>query len=150
MTVIFDCHAPLECRYELEKGANKIQIFTKLVPNNFTEAFSPTLIVEAIDRSLARMEMQQIDCVQIMWWDFKERDIMPTLKALKALTLDEATIDEATGEVTVTALAKVRSIGLLNFPYRAILDAIQMGIPVTMVQVRLKKSTVPILCAPPV
>lgn len=86
------------------------------------------------------MEAQQLDLVQLMWWDFMERDIMPTLKVLKALTLDEATINPDTGEVTVTALAKIRAVGLLNFPYRAILDAIQMGIPVTLVQVRSRPS----------
>jgi aryl-alcohol dehydrogenase-like predicted oxidoreductase len=127
--------ATFKRRYELERGPDKIQIFTKLVPNIFTDAFNPQLVVDAVERSLGRMETAQLDMVQIMWWDFKERDIMPTLKALKALTLDDATVDPETREVTINAPAKVKAIGLLNFPYRAILDALQMGIPVTSVQI---------------
>eukprot|EP00873_Tetraselmis_striata_P008526 jgi/Tetstr1/428790/TSEL_018777.t1 len=127
--------ATFKRRYELERGPDKIQIFTKLVPNIFTDQFDPSLVTAAVDRSLARMETPQLDCVQIMWWDFQERDIMPTLKALKALTLDDATVDPETKEVTINAPAKVKAVGLLNFPHRAILDAIQMGIPVTMVQI---------------
>eukprot|EP00951_Prasinocladus_malaysianus_P013799 scaffold104834_cov41-Prasinocladus_malaysianus.AAC.1 len=126
--------ATFKRRYELERGPNKIQIFTKLIPNIFTDVFSPKLVTDAVDRCLARMELQQLDLVQILWWDFQEKDIIPTLKALKVLTLDDATVNEETGEVTVNSLAKVRAIGLLNFPYRAILDALQQGIPVTSVQ----------------
>mmetsp|Transcript_36018 Transcript_36018/g.101993 ORF Transcript_36018/g.101993 Transcript_36018/m.101993 type:complete len:511 (-) Transcript_36018:159-1691(-) len=127
--------ATFKRRYEAERGPDKVQIFTKLIPNIFTDTFTPSLVTEAVDRQLARMELQQLDLVQIMWWDFKEKDVIPTLKALKALTLDDATINPETGEVTMNALAKVRAIGLLNFPYRAILDAIQTGIPVTLVQI---------------
>lgn len=126
--------ATFKRRYEFERGADKIQIFTKLVPNIFTDKFEPKLVVDAIDRSLSRMQFTQLDLVQLFWWDFKEKDIMPTLKALKQLTLDEVAINPDTNEVTIVTPAKIKAIGLLDFPYRAILDAIQMGIPVTLVQ----------------
>uniref|UniRef100_A0A061R728 Aldo keto reductase n=1 Tax=Tetraselmis sp. GSL018 TaxID=582737 RepID=A0A061R728_9CHLO len=127
--------ATFKRRYEMERGPNRVQIFTKLVPNIFSGLFSPQLVTAAVDRSLARMELQQIDMVQVRWWDLRERDVVPTLKAVKALTIDEGDVDPETGAVSVTAPAKVRAVGLLDFPFRGVLDAIQMGIPVTMVQV---------------
>lgn len=44
-------------------------------------------------------------------------------------------VNEETGEATVTEPKKVGGLGLVDFPARAVLSAIQSGVPVTSVQI---------------
>jgi len=49
----------------------------------------------------------------------QEHDVLPTLKALQALTEDKLeVIDPSTGELAIVEPKKVRAIGLVDFPPR--------------------------------
>eukprot|EP00200_Dunaliella_tertiolecta_P005346 CAMPEP_0202357714 /NCGR_PEP_ID=MMETSP1126-20121109/11636_1 /ASSEMBLY_ACC=CAM_ASM_000457 /TAXON_ID=3047 /ORGANISM="Dunaliella tertiolecta, Strain CCMP1320" /LENGTH=540 /DNA_ID=CAMNT_0048950661 /DNA_START=137 /DNA_END=1759 /DNA_ORIENTATION=+ len=127
-------------RYEKERGPNKIQILTKLVPNHFQDGyicqeFVPAVIERVRGNVFGYESTEPLDLVQLHWWDVKEHDVLPTLKALQALTEDKLeVVDPTTGELAIAEPKKVRAIGLVDFPPRAILSAIQAGVPVVSLQ----------------
>jgi hypothetical protein len=48
----------------------------------------------------------------------QEGDVLPTLKAMQALTEDKLDVNEESGEVSIAEPKKVRAIGLVDFPHR--------------------------------
>ncbi|GMH36134.1 hypothetical protein BSKO_04002 [Bryopsis sp. KO-2023] len=120
-------------RYELERGANKIQIFTKFVPNVFREDYVVEHVEQAIDKMRENLQVEIVDMVQVYWWDFEGHDPVPTLRALQKLKEDKVEVDPDSGAQTVTAPKKIKAIGLVDFPARAIKDAIHAGVDATSV-----------------
>ena len=54
---------------------------------------------------------------------------------LQKLSEDKIEVNEESGEVTITEPKKIRGIGFVDFPARAIISAIQSGVPVVAVQI---------------
>lgn len=131
--------AAFKRRCDAERGPGKVQIFTRIVPNIFSPSYSPAVIEPLIDRVRATLfgaeSAEPLDFVQLYWWDPKDCDVLPTLKALQKLSEDKLEINEETGEATVTEPKKIRGVGLVDFPARAIVSAIQAGVPVVAVQI---------------
>lgn len=59
-------------------------------------------------------------------WSPNEVNFLPTLKALQKLSEDRLEVSEESGEVSVAEPKKVRGIGLVDFPARAVLQAVQV------------------------
>ncbi len=63
--------------------------------------------------------------------------MLPTLKVLQKLSEDKLEVNEESGDVSISEPKKVRGVGLVDFPARAVLSAIQAGVPVVAVQIPL-------------
>ena len=72
---------------------------------------------------------------QLYWWDPKDVEVLPTHKVLQKLSEDKIEVNEESGEVTVTEPKKIKGVGFVDFPARAVIQAIQAGVPVTAVQI---------------
>jgi len=127
-------------RYEKERGAGRIQVLTKLLPNIFQDGYSPALLEPLVDKMRTTLygeeSVEPLDFLQLYWWDPKEHEVLlATLKALQKLSEDKLEINEESGDATVAEPKKVRGLGLVDFPPRAIVTAIQAGVPVTAVSI---------------
>ncbi|KAL6758295.1 radial spoke protein 5 [Haematococcus lacustris] len=127
-------------RYDRERGPGKVQLLTRLVPNIFQDGYSGPSFVEAVvDRIRAAVlppeSQEPLDLVQLFWWDVQEGDAVATLKALQALTEDKLDLSEEGEQVAVLEPRKVRAIGLVDFPSRAVISAIQAGVPVVSLSI---------------
>ncbi|GLC34831.1 NEDD4 E3 ubiquitin-protein ligase [Pleodorina starrii] len=154
-------------RYEKERGPNRIQLLLKMAPNVFTDAWAsggPAGAVAAVEAFVERarsnvfgpdggMDAESgavlpLDLVQLGWWDFKNSDPLPVLKALQKLATDQLEVNEETDEVAITEPKKIRGIGLVDFPAEQLKAVIQAGVPITCVQVEhsvLVRSSSPVL-----
>jgi aryl-alcohol dehydrogenase-like predicted oxidoreductase len=54
---------------------------------------------------------------------------------LQRLSEDKLEVNEESGEVTISEPKKVRGLGFVDFPARAVISAIQAGVPVVSVQI---------------
>lgn len=57
------------------------------------------------------------------------------VQVLQKLSEDKLEINEESGEVTIADPKKIRGLGFVDFPARAIISAIQAGVPVVSVQI---------------
>ncbi|GFH06605.1 aldo_ket_red domain-containing protein, partial [Haematococcus lacustris] len=99
----------------------------------------PSLVEAVVDRIRAVVlppeSQEPLDLVQLFWWDVQEGDAVATLKALQALTEDKLDLSEEGEQVAVLEPRKVRAIGLVDFPSRAVISAIQAGVPVVSLSI---------------
>jgi len=128
-------------RYEKERGPNKIQLLTRLVPNQFQDGYKGgeyvDAMVERVRQAVYGAEAADaLDLVQLNWWDVAAGDAEPTLKALQRLAEDKLEVSEE-GEVSVTEPKKIRAVGLVDFPARGVLAAVQAGVPVATLSIPL-------------
>jgi aryl-alcohol dehydrogenase-like predicted oxidoreductase len=54
---------------------------------------------------------------------------------LQRLSEDKLDINEESGEVAIAEPKKIRGLGLVDFPARGVLSAVQAGVPVVAVQI---------------
>jgi aryl-alcohol dehydrogenase-like predicted oxidoreductase len=81
-------------------GAERVQVHTKYVPDLETLAtLSPAHVERAIDRSLQRLGVEQLDLVQLHWWDYRVERVVEV-----AGWLDR-----------VRQAGRIRQLGLTNF-----------------------------------
>lgn len=126
-------------RYEKERGPGKIQLLTRLVPNMFQDGYNAQGFIEGVVEKIRQAvygaeSTDPLDLVQLYWWDVQALDVEATLKSLQKLCEDQVEVGED-GELTITAPKKVRAIGLVDFPPRAIIKAIQAGVPVVSLSI---------------
>lgn len=66
---------PTARRYERERGKDRIQILTRLVPNIFHEGYSPAVVETLVDRMRANVYTAEapepLDLLQLVWWDLQ-------------------------------------------------------------------------------
>ncbi|GAX80302.1 hypothetical protein CEUSTIGMA_g7740.t1 [Chlamydomonas eustigma] len=126
-------------RCDRERGPGKVQVLTRLTPNIFQDGYSPTLIEPLVDKIRANIygaeTTEPLDFLQLQWWDPQDHDPLPTLKVLQRLSEDKLDVNEESGEVAITEPKKIRGLGLVDFPARSVLSAIQAGVPVVAVQI---------------
>lgn len=128
-------------RCDKERGPGACQLLAKLVPNMFHEDYSPAAVEALVEKTRANVlgadaESGALDYVQLYWWNPKDTAaMMPTLKALQAMCEDKLDVNEETGEATVAEPKKIQGMGFVDFPARAVLTALQAGVPVSSVQV---------------
>ena len=68
-----------------EEVASRVRVHTKLVPDlGLLEDIRPEDVEKIIDRSLRRLQIEQLHLVQYYWWDLSLGDPLVGLEALKA------------------------------------------------------------------
>ncbi len=102
-------------------GQSRPQVHTKFVPDLGMLATIDRRYVERIvDRSLARLGVDQLDLVQFHWWDYQVPGYAATLGFLDDLRRD----------------GKIRLIGLTNFDTPRLRELAATGIPMASIQVQ--------------
>jgi aryl-alcohol dehydrogenase-like predicted oxidoreductase len=102
-------------------GPSDIKVHTKYVPDmTALETLSFAQTEAIIDRSRARLGVDQLDLVQFHWWHYPTGDYLTALDNLK----------------TLRELGKLREIGLTNFSAERVQGIVERGIPVASIQVQ--------------
>jgi aryl-alcohol dehydrogenase-like predicted oxidoreductase len=103
------------------RAATSIQVHTKYVPDlDRLRTHARADVVRGIDRSLARLGVEQLDLVQLHWWDY---DVPGYVEA--AAWLDE-----------LRRAGKVRHVGVTNFDGRRLGEVVGAGISILSHQVQ--------------
>lgn len=103
------------------EGARNVQVHTKFVPDvTALKGIDQRQVEAGIDRSLARLGVEQLDLVQFHWWDY---NVPGCLDALGYLSL-------------LQAKGKIRHLGLTNFDLEHLKLFVQAGIDIVSVQVQ--------------
>ena len=95
-----------------------VQAFTKWVPE--PGPMTRSIVEEAIDVSLSRMDVPALDLLQFHWWDYGDRRYLDALRHLADLC----------------AAGTIRHLGLTNFDTDHLKEIIDGGIPVVSNQVQ--------------
>jgi aryl-alcohol dehydrogenase-like predicted oxidoreductase len=96
-----------------KKFANRIKIHTKFVPDlNALDDLNELDIRSIINRSLERMNIDQLELVQFHWWDLQKGNYIEALKILEKLKLE----------------GLIRKIGLTNFDKKEVVEILAAGI----------------------
>ncbi len=96
-----------------------IQIHTKYVPDHGQLAAIKRSDTEAIiDRSLRRLQVEQLDLVQFAWWDYR----IPTY------------LDVAEHLVRLQEKGKIRHLGITNFDSSRTEELLRAGMPIVTAQ----------------
>lgn len=97
--------------------SKRCQFFTKWVPR--PQEYSKAMTTAAIDRSLQRMQSEQIDLLQFHWWDYQNKYYFDTMGHLMSLKEE----------------GKIRNIGLTNFDTEHMVGLISQDAPIVSNQV---------------
>ncbi len=64
-------------RCDLERGAGKVQLLARLLPNIFQDGYKPSVIEPLVDKIRANLfgaeATDPLDFLQLYWWDPKVR-----------------------------------------------------------------------------
>ena len=102
-------------------AANRIRIHTKLVPDyDRLSTYSRSDIEAIIDRSLKRLQVDQLDLVQFYWWDLDKGNPVSVLSSLKEMQLK----------------GKIRHLGANNWDSDAIAPFLDAGLDLVSMQVQ--------------
>jgi aryl-alcohol dehydrogenase-like predicted oxidoreductase len=111
----------VRCWRSFGRPIEDLQIHTKYVPDRSSLAdLDRRAIARAVNRSLDRLGVEQLDLVQFHWWDF---EVAGWFEA--AATLAE-----------LRAAGKIREVGVTNFDCRRLRALLEGGIPVAAHQVQ--------------
>ncbi len=108
-------------RLVAERGAQalaSVQAFTKWVPQ--PGPMTTAVVTEAIDRSLRRMGVEQLDMLQFHWWDYHDRRYLDAIAQLDDLR----------------RAGKIRALGLTNFDTERLREILESGAPILTNQVQ--------------
>ena len=100
------------------QALSEIQAFTKWVPN--PHAMTKSEVRNAVNVSLTRMDVQEMDLLQFHWWDYQNDSYLSALTYLSELC------DEG----------KIRYIGLTNFDTEHLNKVIDQGVTIVSNQVQ--------------
>jgi aryl-alcohol dehydrogenase-like predicted oxidoreductase len=104
------------------ESLSNIKIHTKFVPDlSMLHQVSKHYVETIIDRSLQRLQMEQLDLVQFHWWDYTVPGYLETLGYLTELQ----------------RAGKIKHLGLTNFDTTHLKEIIKNGIPIISNQVQL-------------
>ena len=99
-----------------EMGANareEVQLHTKYVPNEtFLKEFDSSDAINIVNRSLARLGVDQVDLVQLHWWRYEDRHYLAAMEALFGLK----------------ELGKIRNVGITNFDLTRLEEMVNAGL----------------------
>ena len=99
-----------------EMGANargEVQLHTKYVPNEtFLKDFDSSDAINIVNRSLARLGVDQVDLVQLHWWRYEDRHYLAAMEALFGLK----------------ELGKIRNVGITNFDLTRLEEMVNAGL----------------------
>ena len=91
----------------------KVQLHTKYVPNEtFLKDFNSSDAINIVNRSLARLGVDQVDLVQLHWWRYEDRHYLAAMEALFGLK----------------ELGKIRNVGITNFDLARLEEMVNAGL----------------------
>mmetsp|Transcript_20955 Transcript_20955/g.45854 ORF Transcript_20955/g.45854 Transcript_20955/m.45854 type:complete len:370 (+) Transcript_20955:26-1135(+) len=103
-----------------DSGKPPVQVFTKYVPNVFQSRPSPSGVEAAVRRSLAALQTDSLDLVQMHWWEYGIPGMVDTAKAL----------------ADCQAKGLIKHVGLTNMNVDAVSQIVDAGVPVVCNQVQ--------------
>uniref|UniRef100_A0A383V713 NADP-dependent oxidoreductase domain-containing protein n=1 Tax=Tetradesmus obliquus TaxID=3088 RepID=A0A383V713_TETOB len=103
-----------------DAGKQPLQVFTKYVPNIFNSRPSPASVEAAIKKSLSNLQVEQLDLVQMHWWDYNIGGMVDAAKCLADLQ----------------AKGLIKQVGLTNMDVAAVSKIVDAGVPVANNQVQ--------------
>lgn len=103
-----------------EDRPEDVQIFTKFVPNIFRVVPDRKFVRASIDRSRAALRMEELDLVQLHWWDYSVDGLLEVANSL--MELKEEGI--------------IKSIGVTNMNLDSLQKLVDAGISITCNQVQ--------------
>ncbi|XP_067655776.1 uncharacterized protein [Haliotis asinina] len=104
-----------------QRGADavsRLQGLTKFVPR--PGPMSRQVVEGAIARSMQRMKVSRLDCVQFHWWDYSDKRYLDALKHLQDLRME----------------GKIGEVALTNFDTARLQEIIDHGVTVSSNQVQ--------------
>lgn len=112
-----------EFRHRLiaERGADalaRVRALTKWTPQ--PGPMTPTLVEAAVDRSLRRMGVEQLDMLQFHWWDYADRRYLDAIAHLN----------------TLRRRGKIGALGLTNFDTTRLREILDADVPIVSNQVQ--------------
>ncbi|EFJ51068.1 hypothetical protein VOLCADRAFT_88336 [Volvox carteri f. nagariensis] len=99
---------------------DNIQIFTKYVPNIFQQRPTPAAVEAAVRRSMNRLQVTQLDLVQLHWWEYSIPGMVDTALALADLQ----------------SRGLIRFVGSTNMDVAALAAIVDAGVGVAVNQVQ--------------
>lgn len=103
-----------------EKGNPPVQILTKYVPNIFQQRVTPAAVEAAVRRSMAALQAERLDLVQLHWWDYS----VPGM------------VDAALALADLKERGLIKQVGLTNVDVAAVSRIVDAGVPVASNQVQ--------------
>lgn len=103
-----------------EQGNAPVQILTKYVPNIFQQKVTPASVEAAVRRSLSALRLQQLDLVQMHWWDYS----IPGM------------VDAALALTDCKEKGLIKQVGVTNMDVAATAKMVDAGVPVVSNQVQ--------------
>jgi len=92
---------------------SSVQLHTKYVPNEtFLKDFDSSDTINIVNRSLARLGVDQVDLVQLHWWRYEDRHYLAAMEALFGLK----------------ELGKIRNVGITNFDLARLEEMVNAGL----------------------
>ncbi|GIL70489.1 hypothetical protein Vretifemale_1230 [Volvox reticuliferus] len=101
-------------------GGAPVQVFTKYVPNIFQQQITPRAVEAAIRRSMAKLQVDQLDLVQLHWWEYSIPGMVDTALALADLQ----------------SRGLIRFVGTTNMDTAALASIVDAGVDVVVNQVQ--------------
>lgn len=101
-------------------GGSPVQLFTKYVPNIYNQRPTPAVVEAAIKRSLNKLQVSQLDLVQMHWWEYSIPGMVDTALALADLQ----------------AKGLIRHVGTTNMDTAALSAIVDAGVDVACNQVQ--------------
>ncbi|GLC37739.1 hypothetical protein PLESTB_001471900 [Pleodorina starrii] len=93
-------------------GGPPVQVFTKYVPNIFQQRPGPAAVEAAIRRSMAKLQVSQLDLVQMHWWEYSIPGMVDTALALTDLQSRGLIRFVGTTNMDVAALEAMEAAGV--------------------------------------
>ncbi len=108
-------------RRNYPEHAKRLQIFTKFVPDlGDLPAVDRRYVETVIDRSLARLGVEQLDAVQFHWWDYSVPRYIETALELERLR----------------RIGKIARVSVTNFDTLRLKEIVDAGVPVATHQLQ--------------
>ncbi|KAI8466749.1 MAG: NADP-dependent oxidoreductase domain-containing protein [Monoraphidium minutum] len=102
------------------QGNPPVQVLTKYVPNVFQQRVTPAGVEAAMQKSLGALRVQQLDLVQMHWWDY----------AIPGM------VDAALALADCQAKGLIKQVGVTNMDTEALSKIVDAGVPVASNQVQ--------------
>lgn len=104
-----------------DSARDKLQLHTKYVPNEGSLSnFDKSDIENIVDRSLARLGVDQVDLVQFHWWKYEEEGYLEALDELFRLK----------------RIGKIRHVGVTNFDLTRLQEMVDANLAPASIQLQ--------------
>ena len=104
-----------------DSARDLVQLHTKYVPNEkFLDNFDRSDVETIVNRSLARLGVDQVDLVQFHWWKYEAKSYLAAMEELFKLK----------------SAGKIRHIGVTNFDVERLSEMVDAGLKPASIQIQ--------------